>query len=221
LVDVLYGNYNPSGRLPFTIAKNATDYPTKIITGPGLLEIPYTEGLLIDYRWFDAHNITPRYEFGYGLSYTTFSYSDLQIQSISGNGQGSGSYITPEEAAWNSGNTSATTAVGASRAPWLHIPAYSVTFSVQNTGKWYGTEIVQLYVSHPPSSGEPPAILKGFDNVDLAPGETKQVTIMLSKYDLSIWDVVEQGWRRPAGTIWVKVGASSRDFKLTASIPSY
>lgn len=219
LVDVLYGAYNPSGRLPYTIAKSATDYPTQIFIGNQLLEIPYTEGLLIDYRWFDAKNITPRFEFGFGLSYTTFNYSNLNIQSISGNGQGSGSYISPEETAWNNGQVSPTTAVGASRAFWLHAPAYKVTFDVTNTGGWDGTEIVQLYLAHPPSAGEPPVILKGFDDIVIKQGQTQTVTIMLSKYDLSVWDVVGQGWRRPAGTIMVKVGASSRDLKLSAPVP--
>ena len=57
IVDVLYGDYNPSGRLPYTIAKSPSDYPTELITGGGpndILSIPYTEGLLIDYRHFDA-----------------------------------------------------------------------------------------------------------------------------------------------------------------------
>ncbi|OBZ78665.1 putative beta-glucosidase L [Grifola frondosa] len=69
LVDVLYGAYNPSGRLPFTIAKNETDYSARVIyDGSGTVQIPYSEGLLIDYRHFDAANITPRFEFGFGLS---------------------------------------------------------------------------------------------------------------------------------------------------------
>jgi hypothetical protein len=80
LVDVLYGDVNPSGRLPFTIAKNDSDYSSDIIYPPnaGNNTAPYDdfgEGLLVDYRAFDARNITPRYEFGFGLSYTTFNVS--------------------------------------------------------------------------------------------------------------------------------------------------
>lgn len=57
IADVLFGDVNPSGRLPYTIAKNASDYPAQPVLGGGpndILSIPYTEGLLIDYRWFDA-----------------------------------------------------------------------------------------------------------------------------------------------------------------------
>ncbi len=71
-----------------------------------------------------------------------------------------------------------------------------------------------------PSSGEPPSLLKGFTDVELAPGEMKPVTIRLSRYDLSIWDTVAQGWRRPEGPIGLSVGASSRDIRLRGAIPS-
>jgi beta-glucosidase len=63
LVDILYGSTSPSGKLPYTIAKKASDYGTVITTG----DDNYAEGLFIDYRHFDQANITPRYEFGYGL----------------------------------------------------------------------------------------------------------------------------------------------------------
>lgn len=80
IVDVLFGNYNPSGRLPFSISENEADYGTKIVYDSlGFPEIPYTEQLLIDYRYMDSKNIVPRFEFGYGLSYTTFAYSGLSI----------------------------------------------------------------------------------------------------------------------------------------------
>ncbi|KAG6896695.1 hypothetical protein C0992_006633 [Termitomyces sp. T32_za158] len=84
IVDVLYGKYNPSGRLPFSIADSENDYGTTIIYDSlGFPEIDYTEKLLLDYRYMDSKNITPRFEFGFGLSYTTFAYSGL---SISGSG---------------------------------------------------------------------------------------------------------------------------------------
>jgi hypothetical protein len=216
ITDVLYGEWNPSGRLPYTIAKNADDYPTQIISDGGstdILSIPYTEGLLIDYRWFDAKNITPRYEFGFGLSYTSFNYSELQVQKINQNA------LSPEEISWDAGNASSTVEVGASREIWLHRPAYIITFSVENTGDYFGGEIPQVYLHHPSSAGEPPSVLKGFSHVELLPGETASVEITLSKYDLSIWDVVNQGWRRPDGTIGVSVASSSRDFRLAGNIP--
>lgn len=83
IVDVLYGKVNPGGKLPFTMAA-ADQYSTSLLTEPnngqfGAPQQDFTEGLLIDYRAFDADDITPIYEFGFGLSYTTFSYSNLVI----------------------------------------------------------------------------------------------------------------------------------------------
>jgi len=69
----------------------------------------------------------------------------------------------------------------------------------------------------PKDAQEPPSILKGFNNVEVSPGEGKTVSILLSRYDLSIWDVVAQGWRKPKGTIKFSVGRSSRDAVLHGS----
>lgn len=82
MTDVLYGHYNPSGRLPYTIAKKREDYGVDVLysSSDPIPQITYSEGLLIDYRWFDANNITPRFEFGFGLSYTTFEYGSLEVQ---------------------------------------------------------------------------------------------------------------------------------------------
>lgn len=86
IADVLYGKVNPSGRLPFTMAKAREDYGTDIIytpnNGSGAPQLDFTEGNFIDYRAFDSKNITPVYEFGYGLSYTTFVYTNLKISKL-------------------------------------------------------------------------------------------------------------------------------------------
>ena len=84
-MDILYGDVNPAGRLPFTVAKNRSDYGVDLMYIPNNLNAPhqnFTNSLLIDYRYFDAKNITPRYEFGFGLSYTNFTYSDLRIRKV-------------------------------------------------------------------------------------------------------------------------------------------
>lgn len=82
IVDVMYGKYNPSGRLPFSIADNEAAYATSIVYNSlGFPTIEYKEKLLLDYRYMDDQNIMPRFEFGFGLSYTTFSYSGLSIAS--------------------------------------------------------------------------------------------------------------------------------------------
>ncbi|KAG6865348.1 hypothetical protein C0991_003271 [Blastosporella zonata] len=80
IVDVLYGNYNPSGRLPFSISNSESDYGTTIVYNSlGFPEIDYTEKLLLDYRYMDSRGIVPMFEFGFGLSYTTFAYSGMLI----------------------------------------------------------------------------------------------------------------------------------------------
>jgi beta-glucosidase len=84
LADIIYGRVNPSGKLPFTLAANRDDYGTKLLYQPNNgMDAPqqsFSEGILIDYRHFDQKNITPVYEFGFGLSYTTFEYSEIQVQ---------------------------------------------------------------------------------------------------------------------------------------------
>ncbi|KAJ7182195.1 glycoside hydrolase superfamily [Mycena crocata] len=88
IVDILFGDgkqpTNPSGRLPYTIAKAREDYPADILytSSEPTPQITYDEGVNIDYRWFDRKGITPRFEFGFGLSYTTFSYNGLKISHV-------------------------------------------------------------------------------------------------------------------------------------------
>ena len=139
LVDVLYGAVNPSGRLPYTIAKDPADYPAQPTTGGNTNEtiiIDYTEGLNIDYRHFDANGIEPRFPFGFGLSYTTFAYSDLHVQTV----QQADADSAALEAAWARGEASPNVE-GGSTAIWLHRPAFEVSFSVGNTGKVKGGEV--------------------------------------------------------------------------------
>ncbi|PPR00198.1 hypothetical protein CVT24_004901, partial [Panaeolus cyanescens] len=217
IADVLYGAWNPSGRLPYTIAKSIDDYPAQLVQGGAdsdVLSIPYTEGLEIDYRYFDAHNIEPRFEFGFGLSYTTFKYTGLNIQKISG---GDSAADKAAIAAWEKG-AATPIAEGISRAFWLHKPIAKITFSIQNTGKVAGNEVPQLYLNFPASAGEPPSVLRGFDSVALNAGQKKTVSMTLSRYDLSVWDTEKQGWRLPSGTFGVTVGASSRDAKLKGQL---
>jgi beta-glucosidase len=84
IADILYGRVNPSGKLPFTLAANREDYGTQLLYNPNngndAPQQSFSEGIFIDYRHFDKANITPVYEFGYGLSYTTFEYSGIQLQ---------------------------------------------------------------------------------------------------------------------------------------------
>lgn len=124
---MLYGAYNPSGRLPFTIAKSVDDYSAHIVfngaDGPRHPQVNYTEELNIGYRHFLSNDIKPRFGFGYGLSYTDFSYGNLDVVEHK---------MTKrhwDEQQQYSGDTGFAGEVGASVAPWLHAPRYSVEVS--------------------------------------------------------------------------------------------
>jgi beta-glucosidase len=81
---VLYGRVNPGAKLPFTLGKERSDYGTDVLYTPNqaVPQFNFQEGVFIDYRTFDHRNITPVYEFGFGLSYTTFEYSDLKVKKL-------------------------------------------------------------------------------------------------------------------------------------------
>ena len=170
IVDVLYGDVNPSGRLPYTIAYSGLDYNTKIVnmtitnsTDPNAFQDNFTEGLLTDYRYFDSAGIIPLYEFGYGMSYTTFDITDLAVNASTGLTQ----YAAP-------------VAVQPGGNPGLWEVVLTATATVSNTGSVAGAAVPQLYVGLPQSgvpSGTPPKVLRGFEKVVLAPAESQQVRL--------------------------------------------
>ncbi|KAL8281508.1 hypothetical protein RQP46_006192 [Phenoliferia psychrophenolica] len=215
LVDVIFGAVNPSGRLPYTLGKQMSDYaavvdfgglPPALVqtsTAPGpTVQIDYVEKLLIDYRWFDQHKIEPSFPFGFGLSYTTFDYSKLHIEQ------------TRHRVRSLMARASQT---GPGGLVSLYDTAYTVTFDVQNTGERDGAEVSQLYLAFPPAAGEPPKVLRGFERTMIVKGDTTTVTIDLNRKAISIWDVITQAWVIPAGEFTVLVGRSSRDLPLSGT----
>ncbi|CAI7676819.1 unnamed protein product [Penicillium discolor] len=192
LVDVLYGSTSPSGKLPYTIAKQFSDY------GAGwnsALDDNFVEDLFVDYRHFDQNGIAPRYEFGYGLSYATFDYVGLVV-SISATAGASNGRIIP----------------GGAEDLFESVGSISVT--IQNTGDVAGAEVAQLYLGLPESApSTPPKQLRGFQKLNLQPGESGMATFELTRRDLSYWDVQTQKWVLPSGTFTVYIGASSRDIR--------
>ncbi|KAK7058250.1 hypothetical protein VNI00_001881 [Paramarasmius palmivorus] len=216
LVDILYGAYNPrylkllslahdknqprySGRLPYTIGKSVNDYSVQVLYDNSGPNIRYSEGLFVDYRHFDRENIEPRFEFGFGLSYTTFEYSDISISGSTGG-------YTP------------TSGPGSSLDESLHEKVVQVTFTLQNEGPVDGTEIPQLYITLPESANSAPRNLKGFESVFLASGESQTVTIELSRFDFAVWSAGSQRWEIPSGEATISIGASSRDIRLTGTL---
>ncbi|EKG12062.1 Glycoside hydrolase family 3 [Macrophomina phaseolina MS6] len=199
IVDVLYGAVNPSGKLTYTIAKNESDYNTGLCTD---LICDFSEGNYIDYKYFDAYNVTPRYEFGYGLSYTTFKYADtLSVAKTNGSALAR-TYATGP------------LAVGGREDLW-DVVATAET-SIANTGERDGAEAAQLYVKFPAAAGQPLRQLRGFEKVHLAKGAEQKVKFELRRRDLSYWDVEAQNWAVARGTYEFFVGASSRDLKAHA-----
>lgn len=208
IVDLLYGLENPSGHLPYTIAYNATDYnapPTTAIQTDGAEDWQawYDEGLEIDYRYFDSHNISVQYEFGFGLSYTTFELADIKAEAL-------GSDFTAAPPAGD-------ILPGGNPALWEAL--YNVTVSVSNTGAVAGAAVPQLYITFPSSVPDtPPYQLRGFDKPALAAGETKTSTFELKRRDISYWDVAAQDWLIASGDYTISVGFSSRDLRVVATV---
>ena len=214
IVDVLYGVVNPSGRLPYTIGYNASDWNTTITnisitdaTDPNAFQDDFKEGLMIDYRHFDSAGIKPRYEFGFGLSYTTFNVSNLTIQDVHVGGKVT---ARPPTAPTQPGGN-----------PTLYDVLFHATATVSNTGSRAGQAVPQLYLSLPKSStppGTPIKVLRGFTKVSIEPGEKTEVGFDLLRRDISYWDVVSQDWIVPEGEMTVRVGFSSRDLPLSATM---
>lgn len=195
LVDILYGSTSPSGKLPYTIGKKQSDYGTSIASGSD----SYSEGLYIDYRHFDDAEIEPRYEFGFGLSYTTFDYSDLVTGSIS------------------SSDIGGSAAPGGLSGLWDVVA--NVTATVTNNGTVTGAEVAQLYIGLPSSApATPPKQLRGFNKLSLEAGAEGKVTFPLRAKDLSYWDSASAKWVLPTGEFNIYIGASSRDIRLTGTL---
>ncbi|RYP11343.1 hypothetical protein DL766_010057 [Monosporascus sp. MC13-8B] len=223
LVALLYGDANPSGKLPYTVARNESDYGA--LLGPSrrggrFARFPQSdfseEGVFIDYRHFDARNVTPRFEFGFGLSYTTFEYSNLRIE------RRRGSNSTSTNGGGGGGDDIAEYPTGAVREGgpadlWDVLAA--VRADVANTGGVAGAEVAQLYVGIP-GPGVPARQLRGFAKPFLNASASATVDFELTRRDLSVWDVAAQRWRLPRGgqRFAVYVGGSSRDLPLRGTL---
>lgn len=189
LAEILFGDVNPSGRLPVTFERRFEDNPVRdsYYEETGTNRIVYKEGVFVGYRGYERNGTRPLFPFGYGLSYTTFKYSDLVIRAIS---------VEPAE------NASANL-------------RYEVSFNVKNTGSREGAEVAQVYVGDTHALvPRPVKELKGFVRVGLRPGETRRVSVMLDSRALSYYDTNAKRWRADAGEFNLFVGRSSQEIEL-------
>jgi beta-glucosidase len=190
---ILFGKVDPSGKLPVSFPETESQTPTSSPSQfPGVNgQIDYSEGLDVGYRWYDANNVTPMFPFGYGLSYTSFAFSDLRITPGTVRNSASG----PGAASCDCNGQGS--------------KQVTVSATITNTGKVAGADVAQLYLGDPAVAGEPPRQLESFDKVNLRPGQSTTVHFTLSGHDLSYWDDTANGWVLPDGTFHVYVGDSS------------
>jgi len=169
VADVLFGDYNPAGRLPITFPKSV-----------GQLPIYYNQKPSAIHRYVKESD-NPLYHFGYGLSYTTFKYSNLRL---------SKEEIKKDE-------------------------SITVNIDVTNTGNIDGEEVVQLYINDVYSSvTTPKKTLKGFKRISIKKGETKQVSFVLTRDELAIWNRNMKRTLEP-GEFEVMIGGNSVDLIKT------
>jgi beta-glucosidase len=202
LAQILFGDVNPSGKLPVSFERRREDsatynsyYDPKLgasssgdrrdPSGTARGHVVYSEGIFLGYRHFDKTGIKPLFPFGYGLSYTTFKYSNLKV--------------TPASA--KDGDPVA------------------VSFAITNTGEREGAEVAQVYVSDKHAKVERPVKeLKAFAKVNLKPGETRSVTVSLDRRAFSYYDVNGKQWKADPGDFAILVGASSAATELAGKV---
>ncbi|HEY6914473.1 MAG TPA: glycoside hydrolase family 3 C-terminal domain-containing protein, partial [Paludibacter sp.] len=182
--NIISGDANPSGKLPFSIPKKLEDngansFGTEAYPGNGT-DVVYKEDILVGYRWFDTKKIEPLFPFGYGLSYTTYQYGKTKT----------------DKSAYKSDETA------------------KITFTLTNTGKVAGSESVQLYVSQRnPSMLRPAKELKGFTKVALDAGETKTVEMLLKLNDMAFYNDKIGAWTLEPDDYVISIASSSRSIK--------
>ena len=193
--EILFGDVNPSGRLPATFERRWEDNPVydNYYPAAGTTRVIYKEGVFVGYRGYEHNGTKPLFPFGYGLSYTSFKYDHVAVAEKGGS----------------------ITAGGISIA----FPLYQISFDVTNTGTRDGADVAQVYVAEAhPKVPRPAKELKGFARIDLKPGETKTSTVALDGRAFSYYDADAKQWRADPGEFQILVGRSSQDIQLRGSI---
>lgn len=177
IADVLYGDVNPSGKLPLSFPVRLQDNPSYLNFRSERGRVLYGEDVYVGYRYYERAQVAPQFAFGHGLSYTSFARSNLALESA------------PEKPKLEDGEP------------------ITASVTVANTGKVAGAETVQLWVVPPPTGvNRPVRELKGFQKVFLQPGEQKKVQIAVEKkLATSWWDEQREAWASEKGVYEVVV----------------
>ncbi len=205
LAKLLFGDATPGGRLPISWESKLTDNPSYAYyypaSGPDFKAeiVRYKDDIFVGYRGYEKSHTKPLFPFGYGLSYTTFKYTNLTVAPVEPS--------TPIVSA------------GLPFTSEVPMPLYTVSFDVTNTGQRPGADVAQLYISEASPKIERPAQeLKGFSRVQLAPGETKHVTIPLNARSFAWFDEKSKAWHADAGDFAIHISRSSADPQLEGKI---
>lgn len=183
--NLLYGQVNPSGKLAETYPVCYKDCSSSDTYGVNPRQVEYAESIYVGYRYFEKAGIPVQFPFGYGQSYTTFAYSDINI------GVETIDFTKDAE------------------------NILTVSCKIKNTGDMAGAEIVQLYVGDCEKEGfRAVKEMKGFRKVFLNPGEEKAVVFLLARRSFAHYDVEKKNWEVKTGEYTISVGASSEDIRL-------
>ncbi|WP_435737160.1 glycoside hydrolase family 3 N-terminal domain-containing protein [Cellulosimicrobium sp. PMB13] len=189
IADVLAGAVEPAGRLPWTLPADEADVPVPhAVPVDGVVE--YTDGVHVGHRAWVRSGRVPAAPFGHGLGWTTWSYDEVGPASR-----------TPDGDA-------------------------AVTVRVTNTGSRDGRETVQVYLEAPDAPAAAPVAhrdrparwLGGFASVDVAAGESADVTLTVPRRRFEVWDTDGERWDLPAGTYRLRVGRSIDDLRLDTAV---
>jgi beta-glucosidase len=188
IAPLLFGDADPSGKLPVTFPKRLADGPMRtaaqypgVNNKNGVAQVRYSEGLLVGYRWYQAKHIAPLFPFGFGLSYTTFKFSRLDVHRLAHG-------------------------------------AVMVTARITNTGHRAGAQIAELYVHQPTATGEPPRQLEAYQRVLLPPGHSATVHLHLAPMAFSHWNSHAHAFQVARGCYGIGVGDSSAHQPLHMNI---
>jgi beta-glucosidase len=192
---------NPSGKLPLTFPARESDLPFPLLRTPK--DNPTLFGLLVRPLFLGLDTTAPRFDVDYAeglkVGYKWYDAENKTPLFPFGFGMSYTDFAYSDLSLATDGGVRA-------------------TFSIKNTGKRTGAEIAQAYLEFPPGTGEPPRRLVAWTKIILAPGEVRSVTLPIEPKMMAIFDVTAEGWKIPPGKYRLRIGASSRDLRLTADL---